>query len=594
MTKGPKKSVPLNRALLASLAAALLLSLVPAGLALDRRIEASLVAKVRSDLSRAPMVLTDRNRGRADALMMHAREVASAPGLAAALARGDDAAASRLLSPPVTGEEPVLVDGTGRVVVGADPGAALVAATRAGRTPVDFVGEAGGIRVLSLAPVLSGGRWRGAAGVSEPVGETTAGALSGLTASDVVILDRDGGTVASTLAPPEARAVASRAQDADESVHEFRDASLGRFWQVVAPLGDVGHVVFTRNAAQELAVLPRLRRGALLAAGIVVAVALLIGLLVSNALARPVVGLARAADRLADGDFHAPLERSRIREVDRMARAFDHMRQALSDRLEELGQANRELEQRQERLRALQAEMIQRDRLVASGRLVAELAHEIRNPVANVRNCLEVIHRRVSDDPKARQFVDLAIDELLRMHELAEQMLDLNRPMDPAAASCDALDVVSRVAALFATGPNADRWPVVVRGEAPADARMAPDTLKQVLLNLVQNAREAMPGGGRIEFRVRREGEFVWIDVADEGTGMSEDVLSRVFDPFFTTKGEVQGVGLGLFVAEGLVRRHGGRLTAENREDVRGARFRIALPAATGQGKPEPQRAEHS
>jgi two-component system NtrC family sensor kinase len=588
------KSVPLNRALLASLAAALLVSLVPAGLALDRRIEASLVAKVRSDLSRAPMVLTDRNKGRADALMMHAREVAGAPGLGAALARADEEAANQLLTVAMTGEEPVLVDGSGRVVVGVDPGPALLAATRAGRTPVDFVEQAGQIRVLSVAPVVDRGRWVGAAGVSEPVNATTAATLSGLTASNVVILGRDGGTVASTMEPPRAQAVARRVHGADASVREARDDALGRFWMVVAPLGEVGYVAFTRDAAQELAVLPRLRRGALLAAGIVLAVALLIGLLVSNALARPVVGLARAADRLADGDFHAPLERSRIREVDRMARAFDHMRRALADRLEELGQANRELEHRQERLHTLQAEMIQRDRLVASGRLVAELAHEIRNPVANVRNCLEVIHRRVSDDPKVREFADLAIDELLRMHELAEQMLDLNRPVDPAAASCDALDVVSRVAALFSTGPNADRWPVVVAGDVQVAARMAPDTLKQVLLNLVQNAREAMPDGGPIGIHVSQDDDFVRIDVTDEGTGMSDDVLPRVFDPFFTTKGEVRGVGLGLFIAEGLVRRHGGRLTAENRDDVRGARFRVALPAgsATGGRTDEPQRVE--
>jgi signal transduction histidine kinase len=586
-------SVPLNRALLASLAAALLLSLVPAGLALDRRIEASLVAKVRDDLSRAPMVLMDRNRGRADALMMHAREVAGTPGLGAALARGDARAAGRLLSPPATGEEPVLVDGAGRVVVGADPGGTLVAATRAGRTPVDFVGGAGHIRVLSLAPVLVGGQWGGAAGVSLPVDETTAGTLAGLTASDVVILDREGGTVASTLPEPQARAVARWARGADDEVRDLRDDALGRFWLVVAPLGDVGYVAFTRTAAHELAVLPRLRRGALLAAGIVLAVALLIGLLVSNALARPVVGLARAADRLADGDFHAPLDRSRIREVDRMSRAFGHMRQTLADRLEELKQANRELEHRQERLRALQAEMIQRDRLVASGRLVAELAHEIRNPVANVRNCLEVIHRRVQDDPKVREFADLAIDELLRMHELAEQMLDLNRPMDPAAARCDVLDVASRVAALFGTGPNADRWPVIVTGDSDVDARMAPDALKQVLLNLVQNAREAMSDGGPIGIDVSHAGDSVQIEVTDEGTGMADDVLSRVFDPFFTTKGEVRGVGLGLFVAEGLVRRHGGSLTAENRDDVRGARFRVALPvAAGGRRADEPERVE--
>ena len=83
---------------------------------------------------------------------------------------------------------------------------------------------------------------------------------------------------------------------------------------------------------------------------------------------------------------------------------------------------------------------MQRDRLGAAGRLVAQLAHEIRNPIASLRNCLELIRRRVDDDPEAREFADLAIDELLRMHELAEQMLDLNRPRDPGAQRCSASD----------------------------------------------------------------------------------------------------------------------------------------------------------
>jgi two-component system NtrC family sensor kinase len=111
---------------------------------------------------------------------------------------------------------------------------------------------------------------------------------------------------------------------------------------------------------------------------------------------------------------------------------------------------------------------------------------------------------------------------------------------------------------------------------------MAPDVLKQVLLSLVQNAREAMPERGSVEITLEQRPSGVFIDVADEGTGLRDDVLPRVFDPFFTTKGGVQGVGLGLFIAEGLVRRSGGRLTAANRPDARGARFRIELPATTG------------
>jgi signal transduction histidine kinase len=307
--------------------------------------------------------------------------------------------------------------------------------------------------------------------------------------------------------------------------------------------------------------------------------ALALGGLTAAGIARPVVSLAEAADRLAEGDFDAPLPRSRSSEARRVTRAFERMRGALAARMGELARSNTELARREERLQALQSEMIQRDRLAAAGRLVAELAHEIRNPVANVRNCLEVIRRGLGDAPQVARFADLAIDELLRLHELAEQMLDLNRPMDPGATRCDPTDVVERVAALLEAGDGAGRWPTDTSGSASREVAVAPDVLKQVLLSLAQNAREAMPRGGRLEIRMSDAPGGVRIEVLDEGSGLTPEVLPRVFDPFFTTKGDVHGVGLGLFIAEGLLRRIGGQLTALNRPAGQGACFRIDLPA---------------
>ena len=238
----------------------------------------------------------------------------------------------------------------------------------------------------------------------------------------------------------------------------------------------------------------------------------------------------------------------------------------------------------------MQSELLQRERLAVSSRLVAELSHEIRNPIANLRNCLEVVRRRVEGDPQGREFTDLAIDELLRMHELAEQLLDLNRPRDPAVRVCDAGAVAREVAVLTSAGLPPGVLALNVPGGSPAGgagprAAIAPDALKQVLLNLVQNAREALaeqPGRsepGRVSVDVRADADRVTVDVDDDGPGIPADVLPRVFDPFFTTKDAVHGVGLGLFVAEGLVRTAGGRLTASNRAEG-GARFRVELPTA--------------
>jgi signal transduction histidine kinase len=199
----------------------------------------------------------------------------------------------------------------------------------------------------------------------------------------------------------------------------------------------------------------------------------------------------------------------------------------------------------------------------------------------------------VDDDPQAREFTDLAIDELLRMHELAEQLLDLNRPRDPAVRVCDVGAIVREVVVLVTAGSPTGALVLDVDGPAGPGPRaaIAPDALKQVLLNLVQNAREALterapagpsdarPAPGRVTITVRADAAKVMVDVADDGPGIPADVLPRIFDPFFTTKGAVHGVGLGLFVAEGLVRTAGGRLTATNRA-AGGAQFHLELPAA--------------
>lgn len=567
----------LRTTLLLALTIAMVIAWVPAWRVLDRTLAARLEEAAQEDLARAPMVLADRNGARADALMMHARDVAAAGGLALTLQNGDRGNAHRLLTAAAPeGESPILVPATGDAWLGVPPSLPLLEATRRGEAPVGFVRRGGRVFSVSVAPVIADGQWLGAAGVSTPVDAAMAATLAGLTAADVLILAGDS-VVATTLEDSLAKRLAEGAahDNADGSVREV-EVDGGRYWTATAPLGDVARATFVVGAAEELALLPELRSAAARAGAVAFGLALLLAALLATAVSRPVRALATAADRLAGGDFHAPLDRSRLDEVDRMAAAFERMRKALAVRLEDLSTANRELEERQDKLRALQSELIRRDRLAASGRLVAELAHEIRNPVANIRNCLEVVHRRLKHDPESRRFTDLAIDELLRMHELAEQMLDLNRPLDPGASRTEPAEVVRQVAELFRLGAERP-WSLELDTEAGHDVALAPDTLKQIVLNLVQNAREAMPGGGVIRIAQRYDDRWGIIEVSDDGPGIPEEHLDRVFDAFFTTKGEVSGVGLGLFIAQGLAARAGGRLRAMNLERG-GASFRLELP----------------
>jgi signal transduction histidine kinase len=589
-SRRPQRRGPsLQWTLLVLIAAALLAGIVPAGLMLDRRLARELEERVREDLEHAPALLMDHYAAVSDALMMYAKELAYAPGLSEAIAADDREGALQVIARTRTSrrDEPVLLTGAGRLWAGPTrPPSEMVDATREGGMPVSVVCDGFELRIIGLAPVERRGSWVGTAGVASPLDEVMAATLAGLTRSDLVFLGKAGSLTTTNAVEENGRAIARAvaAWPRDGQVRELEHE--GRRYLVVTATLDHATIVFLRDMHREMAVLPKLRSVAALSGLGALTVALLLGALLATLLARPVRALADASDRLAEGDFGAPLPASPVLELDRVSQAFGTMRRSLAARLDELKSANRQLAQRQERLTALQSELIQRERFAVSARLVAELAHEIRNPVANLRNCLELLHRRLDPDPEGQEFATLAINELLRMHELAERMLDLNRPRDPSLAHCDATQVAREVAALTRAGRDQREMEIAVRSSRRVEAAISPDALKQVLLNLVQNAREAKGEGLVMELTIWQEGPKVMLEVADNGPGIPEPVRDRIFEPFVTSKESAGGAGLGLYVVDGTLRRYGGRIVlctklqpdANGQPPLRGACFRIALP----------------
>jgi signal transduction histidine kinase len=410
--------------------------------------------------------------------------------------------------------------------------------------------------------------------------------LGRLTRSDVTVLTGTGHALAlTTLDSAMALGVRAALGDVMPDAHARAiDVNGHMLFAVTASLGGDSTVVFTRDRAAELAVISELHRVAALSVVAALAIALALGAWLASRVTRPVTQLSDAANAMARGSFDVPLPTSRIDEVARVAEQFGEMRLALTRRMSELREANDALADRNERLGALQADLMQRDRLAASGRLVGQLAHEIRNPVASLRNLLELVRRRTASQPDVVELADLAIDELLRMHELAERMLDLNRPRDPATATSAPTLVAREVARLAVAGAIDNALMVEVRGADDLMAAIAPDALKQVLINMVQNAREAVAGHdasrrAEITIDVRREAASVIVSVTDNGPGIPEAERSRIFDPFYSTKSEMAGVGLGLFVAEGIIRSAGGRLSVHDAPGG-GAMFEVALRAA--------------
>ena len=578
-------TVSLQRALLGLVLLVLLVGLVPAGVLLDRRLIASLEDGVRGELLAAPLVLQDRFQNQAGARMMHAREISASEVLARAIRTADTARAveeAARISDAFPGEFPIVIGPDGGSWTGPIMPAEVVDQTKGGAMPVLVVKTLEELGTVALAPVGMPEQWEGAAGVWVPMASQEAAQLSALTRSDVLITAPDGALGAYTGRAEPAMGLLGLLSGLPSSEEVARLTWEGeRYLVVTAGVPGGARVTFVRALSEDLAIVPALRSVGLLVLALSALFALVVGAWLATRFARPVHALAEAAQQITHGNFEAPVKRSAISEVDQVASAFEVMRDALAARIAELSEANEALEDRQARLGVLQAELVQRDRFSAAARLLAQLAHEVRNPVASVRNCLEILRRRVADDPEARDFADRAIDELLRMHELAENMLDLHRPGSPKG-DCDAVAVAEEVAALVRIGLGDRGVTVTVESNGPVQVPIPIDGLKQVLLNLVQNAQDALGAAGNIEIRVESDGMRATLQVTDDGPGIDDSALPQLFDPFFTTKADFSGVGLGLFTADGLARTHGGRIVARNRPEGTGAVLTVEMPLASG------------
>ncbi|HEV8229396.1 MAG TPA: ATP-binding protein [Candidatus Limnocylindria bacterium] len=241
----------------------------------------------------------------------------------------------------------------------------------------------------------------------------------------------------------------------------------------------------------------------------------------------------------------------------------------------------RELERRR-----LEQVLFDTEKLAATGRLAASIAHEINNPLEAVQNALYLLTRAVPEDSSERSYLDIATRETQRMSRILRQMLGFYRPATAMAAT-DVNALVQEAEALVAKRLREKTVTVTTSLEPDLPAiRASADQLKQVLLNLFLNAAEAMPRGGILYVATQSGGgeydaqrpDVVRIDVRDTGSGMSEETIARIFEPFFSTKSE-KGTGLGLWVSHGIVQAHGGTLKVRSRPG-QGTTFTITLPIA--------------
>jgi two-component system NtrC family sensor kinase len=223
-----------------------------------------------------------------------------------------------------------------------------------------------------------------------------------------------------------------------------------------------------------------------------------------------------------------------------------------------------------------QAQLIQVEKLAATGRLAASLAHEINNPLQAIHNCLHLVINRPLNDEKKKYYLSLAQNEVERLITLVQRTLEFYRPSQGRAAATDVNRLIENVLALTSKRLEHDR--VQVRTQLQADLpamSVVPDQLTQVCLNLIINAVEAMPQGGTLTIGSAQRGDWLAIEVQDTGAGLTPAEATRIFEPFYTTKAD--GTGLGLAVSYGIIQQHGGRIEVSSTPG-QGTTFTVLLP----------------
>ncbi len=237
------------------------------------------------------------------------------------------------------------------------------------------------------------------------------------------------------------------------------------------------------------------------------------------------------------------------------------------------------VEEATERLQRHQREMLRAEQLAAVGQLAASVAHEVRNPLTAVKMLVEVGLRPKT--PKSLTAEDLRVihGELARVERIVQNLLDFARLPVPQKAPCNLRAVVTQSVELVQARARQQRVEIRVHSDDPVTGEVDRDQFRTVLVNLLLNALDAMPGGGLLDISLEATPETgVRLTVSDTGPGISDEISGRLFTPFASTK--ATGTGLGLNISQRIIEEHGGRLSADNRPGG-GACFTITLPTGT-------------
>ncbi len=292
---------------------------------------------------------------------------------------------------------------------------------------------------------------------------------------------------------------------------------------------------------------------------------LILLLLVVRSISRPLQRITVAAVDVTNGKYGTEVDlRKSNDEIGLLANSFNEMSRKMAEDIEKLGAMNEQL------MRA--------DRLAAMGTLAAGVAHEVNNPLASISSMIQMMREEHGGDSEAVEQLEMISSQIERIKNVTQGLTKFARTRPAARSRIDVRDVVDsaiRLAEYDGDFRGLDTRITLADGLPQIFAD--PDQLQQVILNLLLNAKDAMPNGGSISVNGIADQRSVMLTITDTGVGMDDAAIGNAFDPFFTTKPPGKGTGLGLAVCYGIVTSHGGTIEIGRNADG-GTEVTITLP----------------
>jgi two-component system sensor histidine kinase HydH len=313
-------------------------------------------------------------------------------------------------------------------------------------------------------------------------------------------------------------------------------------------------VTVSQNRSQALT---PVRQMAYIFAGMLIATVLLLTLVavpVASSITRPLARLTEFANRFMRSSAELDPPTGGPAEVDTMARAFGKMIEDLERSKENLTRAAK---------------------LAVVGEMAAAMSHEVRTPLGILRSSAQLLLREPGLSEEGREVCGFIISETDRLNKLVTTLIDSARPRAPEFSATDIGELAQQCTGMLRAQAEKKRITLACHTEEGAIAACDAEQITQVILNLLLNAIQVLPEGGRIEVAVRPDSEHILLTVADDGPGIPPEHREQVFDPFFTQR--AGGIGLGLSIVRQIVAAHHGEISVGS-SAMHGAEFRLRLP----------------